>query len=226
MSWLSSASSNAKLVDNLVANRLITTARIEAAMRKVDRGHYISRNAYEDSPQPIGFGVTISAPHMHAMCLEALKDHLMPGMKGLDIGSGSGYLTACMGILIGETGKAVGIDHIPELVQQSIENVRSDNPQLLENGSVILKVSDGFKGYESEAPYDAIHVGAAAEKVPQALIDQLKIGGRLIIPVGPRYGDQNLMQYDKLKNNALKETTLTGVRYVPLTTKEKQLGGH
>merc|ERR1719369_2212272 len=80
-------------------------------MVRVDRGNYVSTNPYMDSPQSIGYKVTISAPHMHAYALELLKDHLVEGAHALDVGSGSGYLTACMGYLVGETGKVVGIDH-------------------------------------------------------------------------------------------------------------------
>lgn len=111
-------------------------------MLKVDRGHYSRNNPYMDAPQGIGYGVTISAPHMHAHALELLKEHLVPGEKALDVGSGSGYLTACMSVMMGETGTAVGIDHIPELVEMSKANIEKDNPELLSSGRIVLKVGD------------------------------------------------------------------------------------
>lgn len=164
-------------------------------MLSVDRSNYAKYNPFMDSPQSIGYGVTISAPHMHAHALELLKNHLINGTRALDVGSGSGYLTACMAKVMGAKGfyfcqyvpvatltvyfftfrVAVGIDHIPELVEISKQNVLKDNPDLLNSGQVVLVTGDGRQGYPEQAPYDAIHVGAAAPTLPQPLIDQLKV---------------------------------------------------
>ncbi|NXS04552.1 PIMT methyltransferase, partial [Oxylabes madagascariensis] len=86
----------------------------------------------------LGYKATISAPHMHAHALELLKDQLVEGAKALDVGSGSGYLTACFARMIGPTGKAVGVEHIKELVHESIRNVQEDDPTLLSSGRVKL----------------------------------------------------------------------------------------
>jgi protein-L-isoaspartate(D-aspartate) O-methyltransferase len=157
------------------ANGIIRSDAVESAMLAVDRGNYSRNNPYMDAPQGIGYGVTISAPHMHAHALELLKDKLMHGDRALDVGSGSGYLTACMAIMLGEKGIAVGIDHIPELVEMSVHNIEKDQPELLQSGQLRLLLGDGRQGYPDLGPYDAIHVGAAAPVLPQPLVDQLKV---------------------------------------------------
>lgn len=222
MEWRSHGNDNDDLVSKLKRNKIIKSRRVEDAMRKVDRGNYCSISPYMDSPQAIGYGVTISAPHMHAHALEMLKDHLYEGAKALDVGSGSGYLTACMAEMVGESGKVIGIDHIPELVEMSKKNIKQQNSDLMTSGRIVLVIGDGRRGYADDAPYDAIHVGAAAHPIPDALLEQLKPGGRLFIPVGPISGDQWLEQIDKDKDGNIVRQKLMGVRYVPLTDRDQQ----
>lgn len=163
---------------------------------------------------------------MHAFALEILKKHLTPGARVLDVGSGSGFLTVCLSRYlqaqanenqIADCGLVVGIEHHPKLVEFAIENINADDPKLLSEGFLKIIQGDGRLGCEKFAPYDAIHVGAAAREIPANLLAQLKPGGRMICPIGPPGDTQHLEQYDKLPNGEIKKENLMSVVYVPLT---------
>ncbi|KAI8993493.1 protein-L-isoaspartate O-methyltransferase [Pilobolus umbonatus] len=189
-------------------------------MKSIDRKDFCPRYPYEDSPQSIGYNATISAPHMHAYALCKLEPYLQPGMKVLDVGSGSGYLTACMAAMVGSEGRVVGIEHIHELVDESIKKLKIHHSDWLSSGRVKVVTGDGRLGYEEDGPYDCIHVGAAASTTPQALIDQLKAPGRLFIPEGNL--SQSIMIYDKDQNGVIHKDKWLGVVYVPLTDEHRQ----
>lgn len=151
----------------------------------------------------------------HAEAIKNLLPFLKPGSRVLDVGSGSGYTVALFHHLVGVEGNGarglvVGIDHMEDLVSWSIENLRKDGlGAALDNREIELVVGDGRNGSPTSAPFDAIHVGAAAPEVPKALIDQLKAPGRMFIPVGS--GRQMIYQVDKDDHGNVTETPLLGV---------------
>ncbi|XP_048545099.1 protein-L-isoaspartate O-methyltransferase-like [Triticum urartu] len=223
--WSSGASDkNKAMVEQLQRYGVIKSTKVAEVMETIDRGLFVppGGSPYFDSPMAIGYNATISAPHMHAACLELLEDHLQPGMRALDVGSGTGYLTACFALMVGPGGRAVGVEHIPELVASSTENIKKSAaaPQL-NDGSLSIHIADGREGWPELAPYDCIHVGAAAPQIPEALIEQLKPGGRMVIPVGTIF--QELKVVEKKPDGGVSIRDETSVRYVPLTSKDAQL---
>ncbi|KAF5743712.1 protein-L-isoaspartate O-methyltransferase 1 isoform X2 [Tripterygium wilfordii] len=222
----SSINKNKAMVENLQRYGVIASKKVAEVMDTIDRALFVpdGNPPYVDSPMPIGYNATISAPHMHATCLQLLEENLQPGMHALDVGSGTGYLTACFALMVGPQGRVVGVEHIPELVTESIKNIdKSAAAPLLKEGSLSIHVGDGRQGWPEFAPYDAIHVGAAAPEIPKPLIDQLKPGGRMVIPVGNIF--QDLKVVDKDQDGSISVRTETSVRYVPLTSREAQLQG-
>lgn len=205
---------------NMAREGLLHSERVKEAMKATDRANYVrnGRDAYVDSPQPIGHGATISAPHMHAHAAEALESFLYPGARALDVGSGSGVLCAVMARLVGADGRVIGVDHVKELVDWSRDNVQRDG---LTEPQVKLVCADGRKGWPEGAPFDAIHVGAAAPELAEELVKQLKAPGRMFIPVGT--DSQEIVQVDKDKEGIVSKKSLFGVMYVPLTELESQL---
>lgn len=174
---------------------------------------------------------------MHGHACEYLINFLQPGSRVLDIGSGSGYLTHVLANLVmsapptNETcGQVIGVDHIPELVALARDNMRKSKQgrSFLESGSVKLVLADGRLGWEEGAPYDAIHVGAAAEQLYPTLIEQLRAPGRMFIPVDTDDdegaegslglgGGQYIWVVDKREDGSVHKEKVFQVSYVPLT---------
>jgi len=205
----------------MLDDKIFDSERVRRVMLDVDRGDFTDNHPYFDGAQSIGYGATISAPHMHAIALKEFENVIHPNSRILDVGSGSGYLTACFAKLAGPDARVVGIEHIEELVELSKRNIRKHNADLLDSGRVKLVAGDGRLGYPSDAPYDAIHVGAAAAKIPQALIDQLAIGGQMLIPVGS--SNQEFLAIEKQADGSVSQRRIAHVIYVPLTEREAQL---
>lgn len=133
-----------------------------------------------------------------------------------------GYLTACMANMVTPKGKVIGIEYIKHIYELGLKNLQknSEYKKFTDSGVIQLICGDGWKGFPEDAPFNAIHVGAAADKIPNNLLEQLASPGRMIIPVGPQFGDQYLMQVDKDKNGKITQKKILGVRYVPLVNPE------
>ena len=181
-----------------------------AAVERVDRHRFVRPEnvdeAYENRPLPIGEGQTISQPLIVAMMTEALG--ISSGDRVLEIGTGSGYQAA----VLAEMGARVySVEIIPALAKWSAENLRGAGYQ-----DVDQRTGDGYFGWQDEAPFDGIIVTAAPDHVPQPLIRQLKVGGRMIVPVGPPGFYQTLWKIEQTADGVVAEN-LGLVRFVPLT---------
>lgn len=159
---------------------------------------------------------------MHAAAASSLLGALYPGARVLDIGSGSGYLTAVFAHLVGPTGRVIGVEHIQPLNDLAEANFKKSESgrQMLESGQVQFVTADGRQGWKKGAPYDAIHVGAAAAKHHEALTEQLKAPGRLFVPVVEGFG-QFIYVVDKKADGSVVKEKMYGVQYVPLTDAPK-----
>ena len=198
-----------QMVNDQMKARGIRDPRVLEAFLKVERHLFVptsSRNlSYRDHPVPIGDGQTISQPYIVAFMTEELE--LKKHEKVLEIGTGSGYQAAILGELVHEV---YTIELIPKLGRQAqalLEELGYDNIHVI--------VGDGYKGWPDEAPFDAIIVTCAPEKIPQKLVEQLREGGRMIIPVGPVGGVQKLVKGVK-KSGRMEIRDELSVRFVPM----------
>ena len=201
------------LVESLVEEGVIRSKIVKEAMLKVPREEFVPIHlrhyAYEDTPLPIGYGQTISAPHMVAlMCEEA---QLAPGMRVLEIGTGSGYHAAVIAEIVGPKGAVYSIERLAELSSFARRNLARTG--YLDR--VTLIIGDGSMGYPPAAPYDRIIVTAAAPEVPPPLIDQLAKEGIMVIPVGDRF-NQILYVVRKKSDGSIEYRTVTPCLFVPL----------
>ena len=191
------------ITDRAVLDAMATVPRHEFAGKK-----HLSR-AYGDFPLPIGYGQTISQPYIVALMTQLLN--LKGGERVLEVGTGSGYQSAVLSPIV---EKVYTIEIVPELAGTARERLKR-----LDYGNVEVKEGDGYFGWAEKGPFDAIVVTAAASHVPPPLIAQLKEDGKMIIPVGGTFAVQTLMLIEK-REGKIKQTGITGVRFVPLT------GGH
>ncbi|WP_262378534.1 protein-L-isoaspartate(D-aspartate) O-methyltransferase [Luteimonas viscosa] len=199
------------MVEQQLAERDIDDPHVLEAMRAVPRHRFVpaalAADAYRDQPLPIGHDQTISQPYIVALMTQLAR--VSPGDRVLEVGTGSGYQAA----VLGELGAQVySIEIVAPLAQQA--------QRLLEElgyRNVVVKAGDGYAGWPEHAPFDAIVVTAAPERIPAPLLEQLKPGGRLVIPVGPLQSAQELRVVEKDASGQLHERDIAPVRFVPLT---------
>jgi len=203
-----------RMVEQQLKPRGIKDERVLAAMTKVPREEFIPldarADAYEDGPLPIGYDQTISQPYVVAFMTEQLRPK--QNDRVLEIGSGSGYQAAILAELMAEVYTVEIVPALGKTAEATLKRLGYKN--------VHIKVGDGYKGWPEEAPFDAIIVTCAPEKVPQPLVDQLEEGGRMVIPVGERFAQQ-LHLFEK-KNGQLKESVTLPVRFVPMLRSKEE----
>ncbi len=197
----------------LETGRAALSERVMAAMAKVPRHRFVQaieeRSAYHDRPLPIGSGQTISQPFIVALMTDLMD--VKPADKVLEIGTGSGYQAAVLAEL---AATVYTIEIVEPLGREAAERLRA-----LGYRNIVVKIGDGYQGWPEHAPFDSIMVTAAAREVPQPLIDQLKPGGRLVIPVGSQSGGQTLYLMEKQLDGQISRRAVLAVRFVPLTDK-------
>lgn len=193
----------------------IRDARVLAAISRTPRHLFVDEalatRAYEDTALPIGYGQTISQPYVVARMTEVILAGREPA-RVLEVGTGCGYQTTILSQL---ASQVFSIERIPELSQRARGTM-----QALQLANITLRVGDGWQGWSEQAPFDAIIVTAAPEKVPQALLEQLADGGQLVIPVGEQESSQRLMLITR-KADQFEEQVLDLVSFVPLVKESR-----
>jgi len=204
------------MVKTQIESRGIKDEDVLSVMRDVPRHLFIDESlwpkAYSDGPLPIGHGQTISQPYIVAFMTELLRPdthHMI-----LEIGTGSGYQAAVLAKLVHHV---YTIEIVPELgrnAKAALKRLGYDN--------ISVRVGDGYKGWPEEEPFDRIIVTAAPEKVPEALLDQLKPGGRMVLPVGPRWWGQDLLVIEKNERGKVVRKNTIPVRFVPMIRQKER----
>jgi protein-L-isoaspartate(D-aspartate) O-methyltransferase len=208
------AAQRERMVAAQIAGRDVTDGAVLRAMRTVPRHLFVPeaarREAYEDYPLPIGQGQTISQPYIVAYMTQQLR--LKPGAKTLEVGTGSGYQAAVLAEVT--RTNVYSIEIVEPLAKSAAERLKR-----LGYKQVEVKHGDGYLGWPEHAPFDAIIVTAGAEHVPPPLVEQLKRGGRMVIPVGGAWGVLSLVVIEKLPDGTVTKRDDIPVRFVPLTGK-------
>jgi len=198
------------MIERQIAGRGLDDPRLLAAFRAVPREDFITGDyadyAYQDSPLPIESGQTISQPYIVALTIDAAG--IKPGDKVLEVGAGSGYAAAVIGRI---AGRVIAVERHHELVEiatRRMIRLGYDNVRIVEG--------DGTLGWPADAPFDAIVAAASGSHVPQSWIEQLKPGGRIVMPIGEQHAIQSLVKITKKEDGKLSREELGAVRFVPL----------
>lgn len=195
---------------NLIAARGVRDTRVLDAMRSVPREEFLSADlqgyAYEDGPLPIECDQTISQPYVVAWMIEVLQ--LPPGARVLEVGAGSGYAAAVLSRVAEEVYAIERHTDLARSADETLKRLGYDNIQ--------VRHGDGTQGWPEHAPYDGISVAAGGPSIPRPLLDQLAVGGRMVIPVGPDVSDQQLTRVTRRSSSDYEYEDLGGVRFVPL----------
>ena len=204
------------MVREQIEGRGITNAQVLAALRKVPRHEFVPEQwidaAYDDRPLPIGYGQTISQPYIVALMTELAQ--LTPQAKVLEVGTGSGYQTAILAEIVAEVYSIEILEPLAASVAERLKRLGYDK--------VHMKRGDGYLGWPEHAPFDAIIVTAGADHVPPPLVEQLKPGGRMVIPVDEMPGRQSLLLLEKGADGEITQRHVTPVVFVPLTREPKK----
>jgi len=205
--------SRQRMIETQLRRRGISDPRVLAAMASVPRELFVTGStlelAYEDMPLAIGYGQTISQPYIVALMAEALQ--LEPGDVVLEIGTGSGYAAAVLSLI---AGRVYTIERVPELAKLARERLDALGYRM-----VSVATGDGTLGWSEHAPFQAIVCAASGPVVPKSLLDQLDVGGRLVMPIDSEDG-QTLVRVERITRDEYTTTNLGGVRFVPLIGKE------
>lgn len=209
---LSVIRSEARLTQHMTGRESFSD-EVMAAIASVPRDAFVPENlkaaAFENGPLPIGHGQTISQPFIVALMSDLLQ--LQPGDKVLEIGTGSGYQTAVLSQLC---NRVYSIDVIADLAEAAARHLKQ-----LQYENIIIRSGNGYHGWAEHAPYAGIIVTAAAPYIPEALVEQLQPGGRLVIPVGQQFMPQELMLIEKDDVGSIRQKSILGVAFVPLVDK-------
>lgn len=183
---------------------------VRAALGKVERHRFVpsghQSSAYRNHPLPIGSGQTISQPYIVALSTDLVAPQ--PGHRVLEIGTGSGYQAAVLAEIV---QKVYSMEIVPSLGKEAAERLKT-----LGYANVEVRIGDGYAGWPEQAPFDSIIVTAAAPRVPEALVQQLKPGGRMVIPVGASFEAQELLVIEKRADGSVERRSVLPVRFVPL----------